>query len=332
MIPEVLAFVTTYRCNFLCDHCSLSAGPNRREVLSIHIMRQAIEQAYDLPSIRLVVFTGGEPTLCQDLLYEGIGLARKKGFFTRLVTNGWWAQTPERAREFLQNLQEVGLTEINISYDDFHSSYLKQYGGEQNIINAVMAAIDLKIDVLIGVTLYPGAKIRSSYLRDIFNKVGISQKIKFLEDYVFPLGRARQKLVNNLFPSHFKKREEGGCEEAGHTLTVLPNGEVLFCCGHIIGSKGEAIMTVDSLSAGVSLPEIVERMQRNVFYWWLHLEGPEAVLSELGVEKNFYRKCEACLYIGTACKKKLESLADRKEEIFARWEGKNWPINLVSGK
>jgi hypothetical protein len=76
------------------------------------------------------------------------------------------------------------------------------------------------------------------------------------------------------------------------------------------------------LASGASLPEIVGRMQRNVFYWWLHLEGPEAVLAELGVEKKFYRGCEACFYLGTAYQEKLRALAERKEEIFARWEVK----------
>jgi MoaA/NifB/PqqE/SkfB family radical SAM enzyme len=56
MIPQVLAFITTYRCNFSCDHCSVSAGPDRREVLAADVMRRAIEQAYALPSIRVIVF------------------------------------------------------------------------------------------------------------------------------------------------------------------------------------------------------------------------------------------------------------------------------------
>lgn len=139
---------------------------------------------------------------------------------------------------------------------------------------------------------------------------------------MFPLGRARQRLPAHFFPSDIGEREHGPCREVGHTLAILPDGKVLFCCGHIINSNAQAILTVDTLAFGTSLPEIVARMQRNVFYWWLHLEGPEAVLTELGVERKFYRKCEACFYLGTACQKQLRALAQRKEEIFARWEAK----------
>lgn len=322
MIPQVLAFITTYRCNFSCDHCSVAAGPERREVLAAGVMQRVIEQAYALPSIRVIVFTGGEPTLYPELIQEGIKLAHEKGFVTRLVTNAWWAQTAEKAYRFLQDYRAAGLDELNISYDDFHAKYLESFGGERNLLNAIRAATELGMTTLVGSVLYHGARIRSGYLRRIFKDAGIQQEIKFLEDFVFPLGRARRKLPLHFFPSDMEKREQGACQEAGHTLTILPDGKILFCCGHIINSKAQAILTVDSMASGVSLPEIVGRMQRNVFYWWLHLEGPEAVLAELGVEKKFYRRCEACFYLGTACREKLLVLAARKEEIFARWEAR----------
>ncbi len=322
MIPQVLTFITTYKCNFSCDHCSVDAGPERREVLAAGVMQRFIEQAYVLPSIRVIVFTGGEPTLYPEILKEGIKLAHEKGFVTRLVTNAWWAQTPEKAHRFLRDFRTAGLDELNISYDDFHAKYLESFGGERNIVNAIRIGTELGMTTLVGSVLYHGARIRSGYLREIFKEAGIQQEIKFLEDFAFPLGRARRKLPLQFFPPDLEKREQGGCQEAGHTLTILPDGKILFCCGHIINSKAQTILTLDSLASGVSLPEIVRRMQRNVFYWWLHLEGPEAVLSKMGVEKKFYRKCEACFYLGTACREKLLVLAAKKEEIFARWETK----------
>jgi pyruvate-formate lyase-activating enzyme len=322
MIPQSLSFLVTYKCNFQCDHCSVSAGPEHQQVIAAEHMRRVIEEAYALPSIRVVVFTGGEPTLYPDLLQAGINLAHEKGFVTRLVTNAWWAKTPEKAYHFLQNLRAAGLDELNVSFDDFHLPYLEAFGGEQNVVNAVRAATALGMTVLVGAVLHPGARIRTSYLRQIFQSAGIQQEVKFLEDFVFPLGRARQKLPAHFYISDPEKREQGACREAGQTLAVLPDGKVLFCCGHIVNSRAQAILTIDSLASGAPLPEIVARMQRNVLYWWLHLEGPEAVYDELGVEKRFQRKCEACFYLGTAYRRKLQALAVRKEEVFARWEGK----------
>lgn len=322
MIPKSLALLLTYKCNFSCDHCSVSAGPKRREVLAADYMRRAIREAYAVPSIRTVVFTGGESTLYPDLLEAGISLAHNKGFITRLVTNAWWAKTPEQAKSFLQNIRAAGLDELNVSYDDFHLPYLERFGGEQNVLNAVQAATELGMTVLVGTVLHPGARINSSYLRRIFQNARVQGEVKFLEDFVFPLGRARQKLPVHFFNSDPAERECGACGDAGQTLAILPDGSLLFCCGHIVNSKAQAIFTVDNLASGVALTEMIERMQRNVLYWWLHLEGPEAVLAELGVEKKFQRGCEACFYLGTAYQEKLRALAAKKKEIFSRWEGK----------
>jgi pyruvate-formate lyase-activating enzyme len=322
MIPQSLAFLLTYKCNFLCDHCSVSAGPECREALAADHLRRVMEEAYVLPSIRVVVFTGGEPTLYPELLKTGISLAHEEGFVTRLVTNAWWARTPEKAHHFAQNLRAAGLDELNISFDDFHLPYLEAFGGEQNVVNAVRAATALGMTVLVGAVFYPGARIRTNYLRQTFQEAGIQQEVKFLEDFVFPLGRARKRLPAHLFVSDPEKTKKGACQEAGQILAILPDGKVLFCCGHIINSRAQEIFTVDTLASGAPLSEIVARMQRNVLYWWLHFEGPEAVYDELGVEKRFQRKCEACFYLGTAYRGKLQALAARKEEIFSRWEGK----------
>ncbi|MEW6448953.1 MAG: radical SAM protein [Bacillota bacterium] len=322
MIPKSLAILLTYKCNFSCDHCSVSAGPKRREVLAADYMRRAIKEAYTVPSIRTVVFTGGEPTLYPDVLEAGIRLAHNMGFVTRLVTNAWWAKTPEQADHFLQNIRAAGLDELNVSYDDFHLPYLERFGGEQNVLNAVQAATELGMTVLVGTVLHPGARINSSYLRQTFQDARVQKGVKFLEDFVFPLGRARQKLPAHFFISDPGTIEHGACGDAGQTLAILPDGNVLFCCGHVVNNKAQAIFTIDNLASGVSLTEMIERMQRNVLYWWLHLEGPEAVLAELGVEKKFHRRCEACFYLGTAYQEKLRALATKKEEIFSRWEGK----------
>jgi len=117
MIPQSLVFLLTYKCNFNCDHCSICAGPNNHETISESIMKKAIEQAYYIPSIRAVIFTGGESTLHLELLKKGIRHAHEKSFLTRMVTNAWWAKTYEKAKLFLEELASCGLKELNVSYD-----------------------------------------------------------------------------------------------------------------------------------------------------------------------------------------------------------------------
>lgn len=215
MIPQSLVFMFTYHCNFNCDHCSVDAGPNLREVTSISVIKSAIDQAYSISTVRMVVFTGGEPTLFLNNLKEGIAYAQTKGFLTRLVTNGWWANTPEKAMGFLRDLVSCGLRELNISYDDFHAPYLENFGGEQNVLNAVQAAQELGLAVLIGSVFHPKARVRTGYLRQLFSDLGIT-KVQFLEDFVFPLGRAKHKLPKDMFVSDPESIKRA-CKEAGKT-------------------------------------------------------------------------------------------------------------------
>ncbi len=317
MIPQSLAILLTKHCNFICDHCSVCAGPNKREeTMSETLMKTAIEQAYYIPSIKVVAFTGGEVTLYFEQLKRGIKYAHEKGFTTRIVSNVWWAKTYEDAYAFLKELVSCGLDEINVSYDDFHVPYLAQFGGEQNVINAVRAAIDLGRTIVIGIVLQPGAKIRSAYLRQVFSDVGITGCINYVEDYVSPLGRAREKIPRNLWIVNTEKQGTG-CGEAGKTVVVLPDGKVAFCCGHTVFTQAQDCFVVDNLVTGVSIAEIIKRIQKNVLSWMLYIEGPEWILTRLNVTKSFNNKCEACFYLCTVHKNKLRALASKKEEIFA---------------
>lgn len=95
------------------------AKPKRDATLSHNRFCKVIDDAYDIPSIRVVVFTGGEPTLYPSLK-SGIEYASDNGFIVRLVTNAWWASSYKKSIEFLEDLHSRGLAELNISYDDFH--------------------------------------------------------------------------------------------------------------------------------------------------------------------------------------------------------------------
>jgi len=319
MIPQNLAIMTTYKCNFSCYHCSVSAGPEREEVLSKETMKGIIEEAYFIPSIRVIIFTGGEPTLFPDLLSEGIKLAHKKGFVTRLVTNGWWAQDYRRTYDLLKTLKTLGLDEINMSYDDFHVYYLERYGGEQNLLNVVRAATDLGITVVVETLLYPEVKITSRRLRRIFKSARI-EGVLLLEDFITPLGRARQRLGPRFYFEIQENNEKKfkACKDIGRTLTVLPDGRLMACCGHIINTEAQFAFTLNGPAFGEPLIETIRRIQRNMFYWWLHLEGPEVVLREIGVNGEFRRNCEVCFHLVTTYRSRLLAFASKKENLYER--------------
>jgi len=316
MLPSSLVFLLTLKCNFKCDHCSVSAGPERNETITNELLKLTIEQAYFIPSIRTIIFTGGETTLFPNLLKNGLIYAQRKGFKTRMVTNAWWAASIDKTKKFLETLVKCGLNEINISYDDFHAPYLEKFGGIQNIINVIKVAKNIGLDVLIGLGLISKSKITSAYLRQKLIEYGINDEIRILEDYVFPLGRARESLPNNIFIPDPQLEKMNGCEDAGRTLAIMPNGDVLFCCGHIIATEASKIATIGNLNHGDTLSELIDRMQRNILYWLLYFKGPSWIIKKIRQEKKIYRHCEGCYYLATEYKDKLHVIAHNKEEIY----------------
>jgi MoaA/NifB/PqqE/SkfB family radical SAM enzyme len=298
----------------------VSCSPNYEDSLSLSTIKKAIDEAYKIPSIKLVVFTGGESSLFPDILEEGIKYVAEHGFITRLVSNAWWADSLSRAMDNIGRWKACGLEELNISYDDFHIPYLKKYGNEQNIINACKAISEYGIRGLVGCVLTPKAIITTDYLRDMLKRENISGDIKFLEDFLFPLGRAR-----SLPPECFVKADDGSitsrCREAGNSIVILPSNDVTFCCGHLINTAAQRLITIGKLSKNTSLSDLVHKMQNNILFWWLHNKGPFLLLKELGKSPELYRNCEACYYLGTKYFSDLLALAPRSEELLAKMTG-----------
>lgn len=329
MIPSSLVFVYTYKCNFNCIHCSLSCKPANNDVIWEEIVYKVIDQAYYIPSIKLIVFTGGEPLLYKERIVNHIKYATTKGFYTRLVTNGWWARNIDTTEKYLQELVDSGLKEINISFDDFHFNYLKNFGGINNLFNIVEISKNFGLTPLIGTIIYPGSKINVGYLKKALKEKNLLEGVQFMEDYLFPLGRARKKCSIDMFIPGNNKEVFQPCREAGKALTVLPDGNITFCCGHILNTKAQDLITIANIIRdNITLSQIIDRMQRNVLFWLLYLEGPLSIFNRLDISHPVYRKCEACYLLATKYLRQLHKLADHKEAIWQ--EVKEEKINVIS--
>lgn len=295
MIPNSLSISLTYKCNFLCGHCSVESGPHRSEVLPRGLMVKAIEESVEVSSIRLVAFTGGEPTLFMGQLLEGIGLAHGRGFLTRLVTNAWWARTYEKAKEVVDRFREAGLDELNISYDRFHEPWLAMHGGFNNVINAAKAAREAGITVVVAVLkLLDGPQPEYGTVRARLAEAGL-EDVMVMQDAPAVLGRAAS-LPKDSIPVY--ELPEVGCINSGSTLTVLPTGDVTYCCGHPIFSRGVAWFYRLGNVAVDPIPRLVEKMRRNALVLALRYAGPVRMLKELGLEeKRFSHICDACYLV-----------------------------------
>ncbi|AEJ39639.1 metallo cofactor biosynthesis protein, conjectural [Sulfobacillus acidophilus TPY] len=258
--------------------------------MSRAVFEKLLEGIPELPNLNVVVFTGGEATLRKPLLLEGISRVHQMGKRTRLVTNGWWAKNPQKARAFVKELRESGLDEINTSFDDFHAPYTTI----EHIGNLILAAMDHGLTIGVGVIVgsnvhYDVVRVKQELAEYCHLSLeDLTTHVAFLEDYATPTGRGELLSIDDI-PELDKTYLS--CPEIVKTLSVHPNGDVKVCCGH-------AMFTARDLTAGNllnhSLPTIVERAQHNIFYWWLHMHGPRKILHDIGVNNHYTSICHAC--------------------------------------
>jgi len=98
--------------------------PKVTKAIPVDRLFTLINEAADIPSMRVVVFTGGECFLLKDNLNQLIAHATERGFSTRCVTNGYWATSRDQATRRVSELCKAGLKEINFSTGTFHARYV----------------------------------------------------------------------------------------------------------------------------------------------------------------------------------------------------------------
>jgi organic radical activating enzyme len=296
MIPTMGAIILTTKCNFRCAHCIAALSLYGKYRVTKELISNFIDELTKIPSVRVVVFTGGEPTLLMDELIYGIEYASKKGFITRLVTNGWWAQSEELAFRYIRMFKAKGLREINTSYDDFHSKYVSI----DNIANLIKAALNEGLRVAVAVISIKGSYYTLERVKECISKrIGISvkeleEKVFFLEDQPTPVGKATS--LYNTDRSKFDLNREKldlGCMNIGRVITLMPNGDIKICCGHPVFQYTDDPFLIGNIMYE-DLVSMVKRAQKILFYWRLHFLGPKKILERIGVKEGYASLCHAC--------------------------------------
>jgi MoaA/NifB/PqqE/SkfB family radical SAM enzyme len=120
--PGGIHFLLTYRCLLSCDHCFVWGDPSADSVFTMERLDEVMRQVSLVPSVEWIYFEGGEPFLYLPLLVHGVESAATLGNHVGIVSNGYWATSPEDAIEWLRPF--AGLIEdLSVSTDLFHSEH-----------------------------------------------------------------------------------------------------------------------------------------------------------------------------------------------------------------
>jgi len=114
-------FLLTYMCNLKCDHCFVYSGPDANGTFTLDQIREALDEAAKIGSIEWIYFEGGEAFLFYPLMMEGVRIARTRGFKVGIVTNAYFATSEKDGELWLGPLCDLGIADLSISDDSFHS-------------------------------------------------------------------------------------------------------------------------------------------------------------------------------------------------------------------
>ncbi|NAZ35532.1 radical SAM protein [Rubellimicrobium sp. CFH 75288] len=301
-VARTLSVMLTHKCNAECAHCGTFSGPRVGGRLDLPRLLAAIDQAAAL-RFGNVVFTGGEPTIYWADLLAGLAHARSRRLMTRVVTNGHWAKTPDRARERLSALVAAGLDEINFSAGDEHQRFVPL----EHVLQGVAAALDHPLPVHLMVEkvrdrgITREAVLDHPLLRDRADLewLGISESpwmpLDPSERADYPEGSCANRDNLDRFP---------GCDSVLQTYVLHPGGEMTTCCG--IGARVIPSLRAEETFDGAPgrLAAIVAEAEEDVLKLWLRHEGPEKILAwaasldpSIEWEDRYAHRCQACARI-----------------------------------
>ena len=169
--PYRMDLALTYRCNNACSHCYNARNRDFPE-RDTDTWKRILDRLWEL-RIPHVVFTGGEPTLRDDL-GELIKHAESNGQITGLNTNGRKLSNPE----FVETLVDAGLDHVQITFEShdpaIHDLMVCHKGAFSETVDGIRNALNTRLYVMTNTTMLS------------HNKHTIPQTIEYLAELGVP--------------------------------------------------------------------------------------------------------------------------------------------------
>jgi MoaA/NifB/PqqE/SkfB family radical SAM enzyme len=294
-----------------CLSCNVSATPQKKRELSSGWLEVFFNKVRNIEFSNYVIWTGGEPFLSFKSLKKGIELADQAGYYSEILTSGFWfKENPE----MLQDLSIFGDFTLRISMDVEHQKKVPV----AMILDLLGKALELGVDINFTVREIPGHPF---HLEDILRKVEklyplyYQQHVKQSRWLHFiphiPMGKRDAHSVVEKMDTIKIKRQKPVCKLGFKDLVIAEDGLLYPCCGLF------NIKEFHRLAYGNPIREdweiIEKRQSTNSFFESLREAGPHKVYLDLaaGNKKsdwldNCVSPCQVCILL----------FHDFEEEVF----------------
>ena len=273
-----IAFGYSTRCNIRCTHC-VAAGENPDNTKMALAEAKQIIRDMALAGITGMSFTAGEPFIYFDDLLELVTLCREQNIYTRIVTNSFWAVSPEKTKQLLGMLKQSGLCQLRLSYSRWHQHNVPR----RNVLHAAQGCMKTGIDYFISFVTDFSAEddAHEHYLRD--------NGLKFFPEPVIYAGRAETLDRKAVFTDY----QENRC---AMNMYLAPDLSMYACC-----DAGSHFTTTNFFLLGnlrdYSIHSLCTKSERHPLYNCIRSMGISAIASFTGIKASkivTYRKCELC--------------------------------------
>lgn len=288
---EKVVFAITNRCNIYCRHCVMGINRSNLDANRDDVLKWIKQIAFSQDK-KWAVFAGGEPFLCMDDLIEYVKLAKENNLLTSVITNGFWAKTPETAEEILDKLP--GLDSIMISSDKYHMEFIDK----KIIFNLIEAS--LKRSLPVHVNIVAASKEEGSVYSRIFtdryeDRITVYQVNMFTNDPPQDFNIEQINYMSN--PDLLY----GYCDVTNHIIAL--DGDVHVCCGASrLGLKNEHFFLGNLMQ--VPYADMIKKRDQSVIYEFMHKYGVEGLARvirrspyrEEYKKATFTHPCEMCMW------------------------------------
>lgn len=297
--PDSIVFVVTHKCTASCKNCCFGCSPKKKQKLSLTEVKGYLDQALDSygDSIRIAVFTGGEAFLLGNDINSMIEYAHRKKLRTRIVTNGYWANSLVQAKTRISVLRELGLDEINFSTGDEHIQWVPI----THIYNGVVASMDAGLVTAVNIESHDNTTINvNSFIADLkleqyLDRERYQNPLKVIGGVWVPFKRD-EKIVYSPSPLGVNRSK---CQSIFSTVAINPYSVMMACCG--LPSEQMLTMRLGNVKDN-PIPVLYEQMFSDLFKLWLYVDGPYKILDYIqkgrGISKPITGHiCQICAEI-----------------------------------
>ncbi|HAZ08863.1 MAG TPA: radical SAM protein [Elusimicrobia bacterium] len=282
--PTHLTILPTYRCTAACEQCCFESSPQISGRLPLdNILEYIDEAASSFPSLKLVVFSGGECFLLRDDLDAAISRVTERGLMSRCVTNGYWATSARAAADRVAALKQAGLTEINFSTGDNHQRFVPF----DRVALGAVATAAAGIRTIIAVEGYREsafsveAALEHPTIKEFRDARPARGGLSFFSNVWIPF-RSDSAVSQDPSLASGGDASAEGCDNVLENVVITPHQRVSSCCGLTF----EHIPEMKLGPAGVvSLKDIYYSQFDDFIKLWLRVEGPERIL-QFAASKN----------------------------------------------